>query len=252
MAVLTRPTWRLPAQRRPRFKLTRATSGPELYRARPDGVMLREGVQARSDGDEEFVGILAGHAIKFGVPSVIEGEGPGPFWEIFEPRSFARTLSNRSNRSAIRMLYQHGHDFAVGDRPLGPFLDLREDASRGLFFRVGLLAGAIYISELLPAFRSGLMGSSIRFRAVKDEWEHSPSASDWNPDALPIRRVKEARLLEISVVTFAAHVSATAQLEGSGRSDAISLTEHFRRTPSTKSATSARPRAPQPAPSWRL
>jgi phage head maturation protease len=53
------------------------------------------------------------------------------FVERFAPNAFVSSIAH--DRQRIRLLYAHGHDARVGDRPLGPLQTLREDEF-GLYF----------------------------------------------------------------------------------------------------------------------
>ena len=100
--------------------------------------------------------------------------------------AFARSLRDRGV-AGIRMLYQH--DPA---EPIGVWTELREDA-RGLFVRGQLAKDVGKAREVLSLMRAGALdGLSIGFRTVK-------ASSD---PATGVRRIVEADLWEISVVTF--------------------------------------------------
>src|SRR5690606_25056252 len=98
----------------------------------------------------------------------------------------ARSLRQRG-AGGVRMLYQH--DPA---EPLGTWLELREDA-RGLFVRGQLTPGVGRAREVRELMRSGALdGLSIGFRTVKARKDAGSG----------LRRILEADLWEISVVTF--------------------------------------------------
>lgn len=123
-------------------------------------------------------GTFSGYASLFGKPDLAQ--------DVVEPGAFARSLRQRG-AGGVRMLYQH--DPA---EPLGTWLELREDA-RGLFVRGQLTPGVGRAREVRELMRSGALdGLSIGFRTVKARKDAGSG----------LRRILEADLWEISVVTF--------------------------------------------------
>ncbi|WP_312798711.1 HK97 family phage prohead protease, partial [Tianweitania sp.] len=105
---------------------------------------------------------------------------------IVERGAFAKSLRTRG-ASGVRMLFQH--DPA---QPIGVWTELRED-ERGLFVRGRLQTDVARGREILALMKAGALdGLSIGFRAEKARKE---AASGF-------RRILEADLWEISVVTF--------------------------------------------------
>ncbi|WP_246727684.1 HK97 family phage prohead protease [Chelativorans sp. Marseille-P2723] len=106
--------------------------------------------------------------------------------DIVEPGAFAASIRKRG-AAGIRMLFQHDPN-----QPIGTWREIRED-SHGLFVRGKLATGAAKAREVLELMRDGALdGLSIGFRAVRAV--HEPRTG--------IRRIREADLWEISVVTF--------------------------------------------------
>lgn len=106
--------------------------------------------------------------------------------DVIERGAFARSLA-RKGPSGVRMLYQH--DPA---EPIGRWLVLRED-QRGLFVEGQLTLGAPRADEVHAHLKNrALDGLSIGFRTVRAERDAASG----------IRRILEADLWEISVVTF--------------------------------------------------
>lgn len=123
-------------------------------------------------------GTFSGYASLFGKADLAQ--------DVVEPGAFARSLRQRG-AGGVRMLYQH--DPA---EPLGTWLELREDA-RGLFVRGQLTPGVGRAREVRELMRSGALdGLSIGFRTVKARKDAGSG----------LRRILEADLWEISVVTF--------------------------------------------------
>lgn len=129
-------------------------------------------------GGVEADGTFCGYASLFGKADLAR--------DVVEPGAFARALRLRG-AAGIRMLYQH--DPA---EPIGTWLELREDA-RGLFVRGRLARGVERAREALELMRAGALdGLSIGFRTVKARKDARSG----------VRRIVEADLWEISVVTF--------------------------------------------------
>ncbi|MDS1134609.1 HK97 family phage prohead protease [Nitratireductor indicus] len=106
--------------------------------------------------------------------------------DAVERGAFARSIERRG-AGGIRMLFQH--DPA---EPIGVWEEVREDA-RGLFVRGRLALGVTKAREVRELMRDhALDGLSIGFRTVRARTEAKTG----------VRRILEADLWEISVVTF--------------------------------------------------
>lgn len=132
----------------------------------------------------------------------------GRFLERIAPGAFAKTI--RESRDNIKVLYDHGMDFEIGNKVLGRIEELREEPS-GPWAEVPLFDTS-YNRDLIPGLEAGVYGASFRFRVVKEEWSVEPDHSDDNPEGLPERTIKEVRLYEFGPVTFPAYPEATAGL----------------------------------------
>ena len=106
--------------------------------------------------------------------------------DVVERGAFAASLRMRG-AAGIRMLYQHDPN-----EPIGAWTEIREDA-RGLFVRGRLTREVARAREVLSLMRAGALdGLSIGFRAVRARRDAGSG----------VRRILEADLWEISVVTF--------------------------------------------------
>ena len=106
--------------------------------------------------------------------------------DVVERGAFAASLRMRG-AAGIRMLYQHDPN-----EPIGAWTAIREDA-RGLFVRGRLTREVARAREVLSLMRAGALdGLSIGFRAVRARRDAGSG----------VRRILEADLWEISVVTF--------------------------------------------------
>ena len=165
----------------------------------------------------DVLGQMVGHFSVFNTWYPIRSWYEGDFLEQVAPGSFRKTMAER--RDQIVVQFDHGYDFNIGDKLLGPIDDLREDGTGG-WYDVGLLDTS-YNRDLLPALKRGLYGSSFRFQVIKDEWDDEPPKSEHNPDGVPERTIKEVRLFEFGPVTFPANPAATAGMRS------ISLTDRY-------------------------
>lgn len=172
-----------------------------LVRARYDTGTIELRADSDSDGRTLF-----GHFAVFDRWTEIHSWFEGRFLERIAPGAFERTFADRADR--IRVLYDHGHDPSIGNKPLGTPEVLREDKN-GAYYEVGLFK-ASYVDDLLPALRAGQMGASFRFRVTGEEWHEPTRASKSNPEKLPERTVTAVDLYEFGPVTFPAYADASA------------------------------------------
>lgn len=165
----------------------------------PDAVEIR----AQGDGD-----VLAGHFAVFDEWTVINSRYEGHFLERLAPSAFDRTLSERGAK--VKVLFDHGNDPSVGNKPLGVPSVLEPDG-HGVRYEVPLF-DASYVNDLKPAIRSGALGASFRFSVPEggDAWHTPTRSSDHNPDRLPERTLTNVDLYEFGPVTFPAYANATA------------------------------------------
>jgi HK97 family phage prohead protease len=151
--------------------------------------------------------IMHGHFSVFDEWTEIDSYFEGHFLERIAPGAYKKTF--RENRNDIKPLFQHGYDPQVGDKPLGPIADLREDET-GAYYEVALLDAPYVRNDILPGLKAGLYGASFRFQMIREDFNAKPERSDHNPDSLPERTLKELRVFEFGPVTFPAYPSATA------------------------------------------
>lgn len=167
---------------------------------------------------------MVGHFAVFNswtqISSAYEG---GTFLERIAPGAFADTF--KSKASQIRVLYDHGGDHQIGNKPLGTPTMLREDKT-GAYYEVSLF-DASYVNDLKPAIRAGQLGASFRFKVTGEEWVTPKQATTDNPLQLDERTITGVDLYEFGPVTFPAYADATAGL----RSRTDEFIEHFLRDP---------------------
>lgn len=173
-----------------------------LFRAVMPGIEL-----VRADGDGDSGPVMVGHFSVFNQWTEINSLWEGNFLERFAPGAFRKTI--REQRDRMRVLFQHGMDMQIGDKPLGPIRELRED-DEGAYYEVPLLDAPYVRDDILPGLEAGLYGASFRFRVMREEIVDEPDPSDDNPKGLPERTVKEAEVREFGPVTFPAYAGASA------------------------------------------
>lgn len=167
---------------------------------------LMPGVVLRASEKPGKLPTLVGHFSVFNEWTRIDSAWEGTFLERVSPGAFDKTFTE--NRAGMRVLFNHGKDPHIGDKPLGPIENLGTD-ERGAFYEVPLFDTA-YNRELLPGLEAGVYGASFRFKVMREEFKKDPTRSEHNPDALPERTITEARVMEFGPVTFPAYEGATA------------------------------------------
>jgi HK97 family phage prohead protease len=115
------------------------------------------------------------------------------------PGSFSKTLKDRGDK--VKVLFNHGFDPSIGDKPLGKPQVMRED-KRGLYVEVPL-DDTSYNRDLVASLRSGALdGMSFRFSVVREDVDDSAD--------MPVRTLREVKLYEFGPVTFPAYEATTA------------------------------------------
>jgi HK97 family phage prohead protease len=160
-------------------------------------------LEVRADDDDGRT--MHGYAAMFDQPTEINS------WE----GNFVEKISRGAFRKSLQILepkimFNHGMDPQIGDKPLGKASILREDKT-GLYVEVPL-DDTSYNRDLIPLLRSGALdGMSFRFSVIRDEWSE-PSAKG----GLPIRTLKEVKLMELGPVTFPAYAATSAGVRSMG------------------------------------
>ena len=125
------------------------------------------------------------------------------------PAPIARSHDRRGPREDQGPL-QHGLDPAVHNKPIATVANLRDEPS-GATYEARLFDAPYVETTCSPASRQAASGPGT-FRVLKDELRQRPARSDFNPHALPEVSIVEARVREISAVTFPAYDGATASM----------------------------------------
>jgi HK97 family phage prohead protease len=180
-----------------------------LVRARYD-----DGAATLRAADEGTSGrTLFGHFAVFDRFTEIDSWYEGRFMERVGDKAFTRTFKERGDK--IRVLYDHGHDPSIGNKPLGAPDVLRVDKGVGPYYESELFESN-YVEELIPALRAGQLGASFRFKVTGEQWVEPKKATDANPERLKERTITEVELYEFGPVTFPAYADATAGVRSTG------------------------------------
>lgn len=179
-------------------------------------------VRADEPDDENILALMEVRFSVFDTWYEIDSWWEGRFLEKTARGAFRKTIaehnSRKSESAGVKVLFNHGHDFTIGDKLLGGIQELSEKKDSPL--GVVALDDTSYNRDLLPGLRRGGYGSSFMFRVIKDEWNDDPGTSDHNPQGIPERTIKEVRLFEFGPVTWPANPDATAGLRCMSGTDA--------------------------------
>ena len=179
-----------------------------LYRALP-------GIEMRADDDGPAT--IVGHFATFNRWTEIHSWVEGDFLERIAPGAFAKSMAEQGER--IKVLFDHGHDPQLGNKPLGRIANLREDEV-GAAYEVELIDTDYNRDFVIPAVQAGLLGASFRFSVVEESWNDRPERSEHNPGGLKERTIQQVRLFEFGPVTFPAYPDGTTV-------GMRSMTDHF-------------------------
>lgn len=181
-----------------------------LVRAMPSGFEVR--AADPSLGPTDFFMTFSKFNQWYPVSSVWEGE----FMERVLPGAFADTIKN--DRAQMRVLYDHGFDPSIGNKPIGP-IRTYEEREDGPYVDGPFLDTSYNRDEVIPMLTGRLLdgstvgsqlGASFRFQVMDDSWNMKPKPSKWNPNGLPQRSIIRTKTFEAGPVTFPASPSAEA------------------------------------------
>jgi HK97 family phage prohead protease len=190
----------MPPERAVRDNIVRA-----LYIAgKPDSPVRGLEMRAASEGG---MPTMFGHFAVFDTWTEVDSVWEGRFMERIAPGAFKKTF--RENKAGIRVLFQHGMDFSIGDKPIASIASLSED-DIGAAYEAPLIDARYVRDDILPGLEANVYGASFRFSVMREEWIDEPKVSDLNPKALPERTIKEVDLAEFGPVTFPQYPEATA------------------------------------------
>ena len=165
-----------------------------------------------ADGEGERV--LHGEFARFNEWTEIHSIFEGDFLERIAPGAFDDTIARDLSR--VKVLFDHGHDPQLGNKPLGPIRSI-EATDTGVAYEVPLIDTDYNRDFVIPAADAGLLGASFRMAVRANEWNDPDEPSEHNPEKLPERTITRVDLFEFGPVTFPAYEGATAALRS--RSD---------------------------------
>ena len=152
--------------------------------------------ELRFEGDDGNT--LVGYAAVFNAPTRIDS-WEGRFDEVIAPGAFTKTIKERG--ASIKVLFDHGFDPSIGNKPIASIESLVEDDT-GLLLRASFIDRP-YAEDIKAAVKAGaISGMSFRFNVVKDEYDDTGDIS--------VRTLRELKLLELGPVTFPAYTATTA------------------------------------------
>jgi HK97 family phage prohead protease len=184
-----------------------STEPRTVIRAVPPLALLRADTQDGSDGAEDPRPLYYGTFARFNEWTEIDSWFEGHFLESIAPGAFRKTFRERA--ADIRVLFQHGRDAMVGDKPIGE-PQLMEERDEGAYHETRLFDGLPPL--IIDGLRAGQYGQSFRMEILREERKEEPGVSDHNPQGLPEVTIKEIRLHEFGPVTFPAYANTTAGL----------------------------------------
>ncbi len=179
--------------------------------AHPFGEIQEVRIVDRSDHDDDnVIGRLVGFPIVYGEWTEISG-WEGNFMEQIASGAPDRHL--KTHRDKVKVLFNHGMDPTIGDKPLGK-PDVIESKKRGLWTETPLLDTS-YNQDLRVLIEAEAVdGMSFRFNVQREDWVDEPKPSKLNPRGLPERIVRELKVFEFGPVTFYAYDATTAGIRG--------------------------------------
>lgn len=160
-----------------------------------------------ADGAKKF----AGHASVFDTRYAIGNPLTWGFYEQVARGAFTKTISEGDQRFLV------DHDSAKPvSRVSAGTLRLAEDKV-GLAVDSDLNTAKSYVADLVENLADGTVtGMSIGFQVIKDSWAtETVTTSDGQAAEIEVRTVLEARLIEVSAVTFPASESTDAGVRSS-------------------------------------
>ncbi len=198
----------------------RAIRGLYVIRSAGSPAMLGRPATARAEAapapaDDGRLGTLEVDFSRFGAWYEIDSFWEGRFLERVVRGAFAKTIKERGDQ--VKVLFNHGFDFNIGDKILG-VPEVLEERPQSPHLEAGLLDTA-YNRDLEPGLRAGGYGSSFMFEVLGERWDREPGKSEHNPDGLPERSLTEVRLFEAGPVTWPANPEATAGLRSMSGTD---------------------------------
>jgi HK97 family phage prohead protease len=162
-------------------------------------------------GSEDVGPRFGGHAAVFSSRTAIGNPQTFGFFEEIAPGAFSKTIAEGD----ARMLIDHDSAHVVSRVSAGT-LRLSQD-QRGLAVDSELDTNLSYVNDLVANLRNGnITGMSFGFMVVKDDWTTEEARNaDGGMSEVEVRVIREAKLVEVSPVTFPAYESTDAGVRDS-------------------------------------
>lgn len=176
------------------------------------------GNDAGTNGDGADLGSLFVQFSPFNTPYEINSMWEGRFIEQTKPGAFKKTISESKRSDGTfntKMLFNHGSDMTIGDKPLAVptrFEEVNDSGYHGPVLEGPLINTDYNRDQIKPLLQARALGSSFMFEVIKETWRNEPEPSDTNPEGLPERDIEEVRAFEAGPVTWPASPTASAGL----------------------------------------
>lgn len=167
-------------------------------------------MEVRASETDEGTPTMSGRAAVFNVIAEIAGL----FREQIAPGAFATAIKEDD----VRALFNHDPNYVIGRTTSGT-LRLSEDEI-GLRYEVDP-PNTSWANDLMVTIgRGDVSQSSFGFQVVREEWTKPENRAE-----LPTRTILEARLFDVSPVTYPAYASTTVSAEARTQAEAIATAE---------------------------
>lgn len=165
---------------------------------------------------------MVGYAAVFNTDAVIAGM----FRERIAPGAFGSAIQEDD----VRALFNHDPNYVLGRNTSGT-LRLSED-ERGLRYEVQPPDTQWARDLMVSVERGDVSQSSFGFSVVREEWSTPENRAD-----LPTRTILEARLFDVSPVTYPAYEETTAEARSQAEALRTAAETLAKATPDTAAAT---------------
>lgn len=180
------------------------------------GVSVRAADPTAADptaGDAVQGDRFTGYAAVFDSRTAIGNPLRWGFYEEIAPGAFTKTISEGDQR----FLVDHDSYYVVSRVSAGT-LTLAQDA-KGMPVDSALDKRLSYVNDLMVNVGNGnITGMSFGFYVIKDQWStETVTTSDGQSAEVEVRRILEAKVVEVSAVTFPAYDDTEAELNSVAR-----------------------------------
>lgn len=194
----------------------------EIVRLALVRVSWRDATPDEEEASEvDVLGVMDVNFSPFNTWYLVDSLWEGTFLERTVPGAFKRTINQHNDPNSshdIKTLFNHGTDPHIGNKLLGDIAYIREEAE-GPVSTVNVWDTS-YNRDLLPGLKRWSYGSSFMFKVRKEAWDEEPEPSEYNPQGLPERTVKETSTFESGPVTWPASPTASAGMRCISGTDA--------------------------------